>query len=65
MPEGVTVLDSYVFMQCNRLAEVVLPSGLSIIGNGAFDGCAFGIGGFIQVDIIAFHEIHRSIHNQL
>lgn len=39
LPEGVTVIESYVFSNCENLAEVKLPKSLTEIGNAAFSRC--------------------------
>ena len=40
VPNGVKVIDGYVFYECTNLAKVTLPSGVLTIGDSAFMGCA-------------------------
>lgn len=37
--DGVTIIDSYVFKDCENLVSVVLPEGLKEINEEAFSGC--------------------------
>ena len=39
IPEGVTEVGSYAFMDCPSLRSVTLPNSLKIVGEGAFKGC--------------------------
>ncbi len=39
IPEGVTVIDSYAFKNCNLLERVVVPSSVTDIYNYAFNNC--------------------------
>jgi len=39
VPEGVTTINKYAFAYLTELTEIVLPSTLTKIGVGAFEGC--------------------------
>lgn len=39
IPEGVTTINKYAFAYLTELTEIVLPSTLTKIGVGAFEGC--------------------------
>ena len=39
IPEGVTAIGDYAFVDCFNLIEITLPSTLQRIGKGAFAGC--------------------------
>ena len=39
MPDGVTSIDAYAFIDCESLTEMTIPGSVSSIGEDAFDGC--------------------------
>ena len=40
IPEGVTIIESYAFYDCNGLRVVVIPESVTSIGRYAFAGCS-------------------------
>ena len=40
LPDGVTSIGNYAFMNCANLESITLPYGLKTINYGAFNGCA-------------------------
>lgn len=40
LPDGVTSIGNYAFMNCAKLESITLPYGLKTINYGAFNGCA-------------------------
>lgn len=40
LPEGITHVDWFAFSDCKSLCEITIPSSVSEIGHGAFDGCS-------------------------
>ena len=47
IPEGITKMDPYSFMDCSRVRRVTIPSGMREIPAGAFWGCT----GLTEVDV--------------
>ncbi len=41
IPEGIEVLDDYVFQGCDKLKDVTFPTTLTQIGNSCFSTCGF------------------------
>ena len=39
IPYGVTTIDMYAFMNCEKLVTVIIDSSVTSIGEGAFQGC--------------------------
>ncbi len=39
IPEGVTSIGNYSFINCSSLTSVTIPEGVTSIGNNAFKGC--------------------------
>ena len=37
--DGITEIDWFAFSSCKNLEEIYIPSSVSLIGYGAFDGC--------------------------
>jgi len=40
IPSSVTIIESYAFSYCSRLASVTIPGGVTSIGHGAFYSCS-------------------------
>lgn len=40
IPEGVTHIDMFAFLQCANLKKVTIPSSVTLIGEGAFRACS-------------------------
>lgn len=39
LPESITFIDEYAFIQCTSLTQIVLPTTLDSMGAGCFEGC--------------------------
>ena len=40
IPNSVTSICDYAFLQCTSLSSIIIPNSVKSIGNGAFKGCA-------------------------
>jgi hypothetical protein len=41
LPNSLKVIESYAFLMCGNLTDITIPSGVTSIGDGAFEGCNF------------------------
>lgn len=60
IPDGVTIIDDYVFEDAENLEYVIIPNSVKIIGDSAFSGCRYlksvVIGsGVTRIEDRAFH----------
>ncbi len=39
IPDSVTMIESYAFVECNKLITVTIPDDVTMIGTSAFDSC--------------------------
>lgn len=73
IPEGVTSIGKYAFVNCDKITKVILPESLKHIGEDAFGGCveisdvlySGGISGWCSIDFVSLLSNPKSYADSL
>ena len=52
IPDGVTSINDYAFVNCSDIASVTIPESVTAIGTSAFSGCHFSSDSFVNNSLL-------------